>query len=203
MRQRCLLILEMKVFVPLLFIFTFSDILLAYPIPESQNKRSISIPWKKYLPTLGAVGLVGTLAAIIFLGTKADEAYKAVKTVEQSEADAKFLALPVEDQVYFMKRMQSLGKVAPGQSEEKLEAQDLIHGWPKLEMPETAGMDKSTRRELEAVHRKLEIALNEVATTQENLKKAETEVSNAQFSAGVLALTEWRQALKKAKAQFL
>src|SRR5204862_5610666 len=124
-------------------------------------------------PTLGALGIVGSLVGLIFLGTKADEAYKSAKVVTESEADARYSTLTPDSQEYLLQRLEFIGeKNLPQRQKDDIAADDLLHGWPPAEMPDTRGMDRSKRRELRSAYQNFQKAMAESAITQELKAKA-------------------------------
>lgn len=204
----CNLSLTMKFVISIVILLALSETLLARPIPDSDRRRSVSIPWRKYLPTLGAIGLIGTLAGLVFLGTKADEAFKSAKVVTESETDARYQSLSPKDRNYLLIRMGSLGEELPKSDRESREVYDKMNGWPEMEMPDVSGMDRATRKEIKSKYRKLESAMNKVALLQESvqkatdtLKRAEVNHTEAKYVAAVIAATEWKEALDKATGQ--
>src|SRR5437762_14193897 len=121
----------------ILLLLALSKAVFAQPVPNSIHPQSISIPWRKYLPTLGALGIVGSLVGLIFLGTKADEAYKSAKVVTESEADARYSTLTPDTQKYLLQRLEFIGeKNLPQRQKDDIAADDLLHGWPPAEMPD-------------------------------------------------------------------
>ena len=187
----------MKLLCIILIILTFSDTIFA-----------ISIPWRKYLPILGTVGVLGGLLGVIFLGTKADEAYKAAQVVTGSEADAKFLSLSPEEQKYVLLRMEKIGANLSQDEKAILEAFDMRHGWPRAEMPETSGMDKSVQKELKSMYHKVQKAMDKVERTKKIVDKVEAnslavnkEHKEAQYNAALILGTDWKQACERAKGQ--
>ena len=190
-------------------ILVLSDTGFARPIPNDIRRRSISIQWRKYLPTLGALGILGGLVGLIVLGTKADEAYNAAKVVTESEAEVRFSSLSPNTQEYLVRRLEFIGeKNLPQSQKESVEAQDLLHGWPPSEMPDTRGMDRSTRQKLKSAFKNYQRAMGKVEITQKLKDKAlvtadqaDTEHKEAKFHAALIAATEWKEAYEKAKGQ--
>ena len=190
-------------------ILALSDTIFARPIPNDINRRSISIPWRKYLPTLGALGILGGLVGLIILGTKADEAYKSAKIVTESEAETRYSSLTPNTQEYLLQRLEFIGeKNLPQSKKEDIEAQDLLHGWPPSKMPDMRGMDRSTRRELKSAFQNYQRAMGKVEIIQElkdkalkTVAQADIEHKEAQYHAALIAATEWKEAYEKAKAQ--
>jgi hypothetical protein len=196
----------MKLFCKIVILLSLSEAFFALPIPNADRRRSISIPWRKYLPTIGALGLLGSLAALTFLGTKADEVFKSRKMLRDGETEAKFASLPPGEQNYFVYRMSMLGQELTPSLKESTQAMDQANGWPKLEMPDLSGLDRATRKEIKSKYGKLQDAMNKVALTQESREKAVAEAQlaesiyrNAQYEAAVIARMEWKEALGKAK----
>ena len=198
---------SMKLSFLLLILLSLSDAAWSRPLP-TMGRKSISIPWKKYLPTLGAIGLLGSIVGIVFLGTKADGAFRTIKTLKTTEAETLYLSLPAKDQNYLIQRMSYIGESLKDEEKDQVEAQDLIHGWPKMEMPDTKGLNKSTRRELKSIYGRLKNALDKVATTKQTHQEAteaasaaEKENREAQYHAALIAATDWKKALEQAKGQ--
>lgn len=196
----------MKLNCVILLLLSLSEVLFALPISNAERRRSISIPWRKYLPTIGALGLIGSLAGLVFLGTKADEVFKSGKMLRDSEREAKFASLPPEEQNYLVTRMSLLGEELSPSLKESTRALDEANGWPNLEMPDLSGLDRATRKEIKSKYRKFQGAMNKIALTHESRDKAVAEAEraeniyrNAQYEAAVIARTEWKEALGKAK----
>ena len=193
------------------FILVFSalsETLYARPIPENAPQKSISISWRKYLPTLGALGLLGGLVSLVILGTTVDEAYKSAEIVTKSEAEARYNSLPPNSQAYLLQRMSALGEEMPKPLTESLEKLDARNGWPKMEMPDLSSMDKVTKNEIKSKYRTLQKAMNKVDVTREMRGKAADLADKAlrahqkaQFDAALIAGTEWREILEQAKGQ--
>ena len=157
------------------------------------------------MPTLGALGILGGLVGLIFLGTKADEAYKSAKVVTESEAEVKFSSLTPDTREYLVQRLDFIGEKNLPQH---IETHDLLYGWPPSEMPDTHGMDKSTRQELKSAFKNYQRAMGKVEITQELKDKAlvrtalaKIEHKEAQYHAALIAATEWKEAYEKAKGQ--
>lgn len=157
------------------------------------------------MPTLGALGILGGLVGLIFLGTKADEAYKSAKVVTESEAEVKFSSLTPDTREYLVQRLDFIGEKNLPQH---IETHDLLYGWPPSEMPDTHGMDKSTRQELKSAFKNYQRAMGKVEITQELKDKAlvrialaKLEHKEAQYHAALIAATEWKEAYEKAKGQ--
>ena len=146
---------------------------------------------------------------LIFLGTKADEAYKSAKIVTESEAEAIYSSLAPDTQEYLVRRLEFIGeKNLPPSQKESIDADDLLHGWPPLEMPDTRGMDRSTRREVKSAFQNYQRAIGKVEVAQELKNKAlersvqaDTRHKEAQYHAALIAATEWKEAYEKVKGQ--
>ena len=128
--------------------------------------------------------------------------------MEKSSLHAKYLSLPAKDQEYLIQRMHYFGKEMDIEEKEQLEGQDLIHGWPTMEMPDTSGMDRAARKEIKTVYKGLKHAMDEVNKSykihKQALKNAEDaakEKEKAQYLAALVAATDWKQALAKVKGQ--
>jgi hypothetical protein len=75
---------NMRYLAPILLLLALTNTLQATPLTRAeQAKKEVSsgfswdsIPWKKYLPTAGALGAVGILAGLVFLGTHAEQTYQ-------------------------------------------------------------------------------------------------------------------------------
>ena len=193
----------------ILLLLALSKAVFARPVTNSIHRQSTSIPWRKYLPTLGALGIVGSLVGLIFLGTKADEAYKSAKVVTESEANARYSTLTPDTREYLLQRLEFIGeKNLPQWQKDDIAEDDLLHGWPPAEMPDTHGMDRSTRRELTLAYQNFQKAMGKVEIAQELKDKAfNTAVQagnkhkEAQYHAALIAATEWKDAYEKAKEQ--
>jgi hypothetical protein len=76
----------MKFLVSLLYLLAITKGLQASPTPIDRERNEIStrslwdILLEKYLPTIGAVGIVGTLAGLVFFGTHVDQKYQRLQT---------------------------------------------------------------------------------------------------------------------------
>jgi|SRR5277367_444277 hypothetical protein len=189
----------------LILILALSETFLAHPVPANpETERRRTIAWKKYLPTVGVIGTIGSLFAIIFLGTRHDEAYNAIDTVDRLKDNPKVQALPEEDRDYlFNTRIQYIGKEKEMQedSREDLEDYDVFHGLPLTrEMPDTTGMRRSAIKKLLSVHKKLEKGEAKIKAAQESVLSAEAEERTARFAAGEIIATGWKEAVEKATA---
>lgn len=175
---------------------------------SERQPSSTSISWKRFLPTIGTFGLLASLIGIVVLGTRADEAYKAMKRVEKSTVDARFFSLPFSEQNYVARRMEFIGKDMSEEEREQMEGEDLLHGWPPFEMPDTSQMGKPIKKNLKTAYKNLKSAMYEVDKAEEKvqdvMRKVEAAVRDkkqAQYLAAVVAATEWKDALAKAKGQ--
>jgi hypothetical protein len=199
--------------------FTFHFILLlgiyqtvfGLPIPadsEPQQKAVSKFQWKKYLPIIGTIGLLGAVGSIYFIGSKTDQAFAAIKKIKSDPVHGKYLTLSEEERDYVEVRAKLFGQDLDEGDKTITETEDQRHGWPKLEMPETEGMEKGVVRELERVYAKLDKAIKKVEKAKENervIEKQRDEVFDrrrkTQLHAAIIAATEWKQAVNKAKEQ--
>jgi len=196
----------MKFILALLCLLATADTLWAHPIPaESKGqRRGISIPWRKIIPPVGTLAIIGGLAGLVYLGTKADEAYAALKTLDESEFEAKYQSLDSQDQVYLDTRSQYIGRRLTEEEKATLAEMDEKHGWPNMEMPDTRKMNQEDKHMLEKVHGRLRHALEKLERTNQsmakavlNAERAKAEQHEAQLQAAVIAATDWKQALHK------
>jgi hypothetical protein len=76
----------MRLFVPLFCFLAFTQTLQAAPSRVPPEEKELletppwklmlqSISWKTFLPTIGALGILGGVMGIVALGNKADDAY--------------------------------------------------------------------------------------------------------------------------------
>jgi hypothetical protein len=200
----------MKVTLLVWFLLSTADLLYALPIPNQQQNRkgAISIPWRKIIPPLGAVGLLGGLAGLVYLGTKADEAYAALKTLDESEFQAKYQSLDPREQAYLDNRKQFIGITLSPEQKESLKDMDERFGWPTMKMPDTHKISEEDKRLLQGVYGRLRHALEKVDRTHETTTKAilnaeiaKAEQREAQMQAAVIAATDWKQALNQVQGE--
>jgi hypothetical protein len=189
-----------------LLIFVLSQSVLSRPLPIQDAGWRPKISWRQWIPTLGAVGILGGIIGIVFLGTKADEAYKAAEVVKDSEITAKYSSLPTRERIIISQREGYIGKELSREEAKMVEVWDITHGWPDIEMPDSTGMNRAARKELGSVHRKLQNAVNTAILAQEERQKTSTEAEKArkqmyeaQHNAAVIIATDWKSALRKAK----
>ena len=187
----------------LILILALSETSLGRPVqPNPETESRPSFAWKKYLPTIGAIGIVGSLIALVFFGTRHDEAYNAIDTIDRLRHNPKLQALPEEDQEYlFDTRIQYIGKEngMEEESRENLEDGDTFHGLPLLrDMPDTTGMKRSTIKKLLSVHKKLEKGEKKIMEAQQLVHSAKDEERTARFAAGEIIATDWKEAVKQA-----
>lgn len=84
----------MKLPFSLLYLLAIAKGLQASPTPLDRERNEVSssslwnILWEKYLPTIGAVGILGTLAGLVFFGTHVDQNYQSLETEERNHAEA-------------------------------------------------------------------------------------------------------------------
>jgi hypothetical protein len=195
----------MKLSLHLFVILFLADTLFARPIHDPSERKSVS--WKNYIPVAAAVGILASLAGIVFLGTKADEAYNSLQIVENAKDSAKFTSLPSQDQAYVNHRMTFIDKDLSSERAEELEALDLMHGWPKFEMMDTTKMKPRQIRELRKVYQTTKNALETAKRAaeveekmKEQMKQVASQASNARFHATVTLGTNWRDMVNKIKA---
>ena len=199
----------MKFLFHIVILLGLFDSLLALPVPadKAPGRKTVSkFQWKNYLPILGTAGLLGVIGAITFIGNKADQAFSAIKKVQSHPGYARYLMLPEKDRDYVESRAEVFGQDLTERQKEITEFMDKMHGWPKLEMPDTTGLDKEAARELKAAYVKLDKAMKKVEKARENenlLEKKKDEVSDrrrkAQLQAAIIVATDWKEALNKAK----
>jgi hypothetical protein len=184
-----------------IFVLTLSKVCSGLPIPDETKSKSMFSVWKKYLPLIGTLGLLGGLAGIVFLGTKADEAYKAAHAVEDAQKSVEYMSLPLQQQSYLDMRKASIGQDLTPEERKLLAEQDKQWGWPSMEMPDTSSLDRKSRKTLQSAYRKLQTEVNKASETQKQLNHVSQELNAAQFQAAVTAATEWKQALDQVKAK--
>jgi hypothetical protein len=191
----------MRTIFPFILFLTLSKACLGIPIGDENKltRRSVSSSWKKYLPFIGTVGLLGGLAGIVILGTKADETYKAAQVIEAGKITAEYMALPANQQTYLDSRKVSIGKELSDEQRNQLMAEDRMFGWPSMEMPDTKGLDLKSRQILQSAHKKLQTAIDKASVTQRQADNINQQLKAAQFKAAVMAATEWKQALDGVK----
>jgi len=194
----------MKPLQTLVLILALSETLLARPIPSQPNTEyRPSFPWKRYLPTIGAIGVIGSLFALVLLGTKHNEAYNTIESVDRLKHDPKVAALPPEDREYLFSRIQHIGreKDLPEEQREEMEGNDYLHGFPaSIEMPGTTGMGKSAIKKISSVYRKLAKAEEKLGQAKIDVDLARKEETNRRWEAGEMIATEWRNAVDEALA---
>jgi hypothetical protein len=85
----------MKFLVSLLYFLAVAKGLQASPTPLDRGANEVSsrslwnnILWEKYLPTIGAVGILGALASLVFFGTHVDQKYQSLQTEAAKHAGA-------------------------------------------------------------------------------------------------------------------
>jgi hypothetical protein len=193
----------MRTIFPIILLLTLSKACAGIPIGDMNEleRRSTSGLWKKYLPLIGTVGLLGGLAGIVILGTKADEAYKVAKVIEAGKTTAEYMALPVDQQMYLDSRKESIGKELTDEQQNQIMAEDKMFGWPSMEMPDMRALDVKSRRTLQSAYKKLQTAIDKVSVTQRQADNINQQLKTAQFNAAVTAATEWKQALEEVKTR--
>jgi pimeloyl-CoA synthetase len=186
----------------LLVILAFADSLLAVPIPRERK----SVSWKKFVPTIAAVAIVGSVLGLVFLGTKADEAYNSIQTAELADTQSKLFTLNKEDRGYLMLRKEHVAEEVAPEDAELREGQDMVLGFHKLEMIDTEGMDRAKIREVRKAYLATKQAFDKAADAVSLKKKLENEVKEAtakadraKLEATVLWGVDWRNAVNKAK----
>jgi TPP-dependent indolepyruvate ferredoxin oxidoreductase alpha subunit len=186
----------------ILLLITILHPLNAQPIPSSSSPQSFSL--RRYLPTLGSLAILATLSGIVVLGTKADQAYESLKTLEKSDAVMKYNLLSPEERKYLCERMKAIEVPISEEERSKIEMMDKEVGWPKVEMPDLGGVSTDVRREVEGVYTRLTKALEKVGTleeinrsTRQRLERTTRELEQAQLDAAFLLATEWKQILQK------
>lgn len=184
-----------------IFVLTLSNVCSGLPVPDETESKSVFSAWKKYLPLIGTVGLLGGLAGIVFLGTKADEAYKASHAVEDAQKSVEYMSLPAQQQSYLDMRKASIGQDLTPEERNQLAEQDKQWGWPSMEMPDTSGLDGKSRKALQSAYRKLQTEVDKASQTQRQLNHVSQELKAAQFQAAMITATEWKQALEQVKAK--
>ena len=187
----------------LILILALSETSLGRPVqPNPETERRPSFTWKKYLPTIGAIGIIGSLIALVFFGTRHDEAYNAIDTIDRLKHNPKLQALPEEDREYlFNTRIQHIGKEEGMHEEtrEDLEDNDVFHGLPlSRKMPETTGMKRPAIKKLLSVHKKLEKGEKKIKEAQLSLYLAKAEEKTARLAAGEIIASDWKNAVDKA-----
>lgn len=120
----------MRLLIPILYLLAFSKTLQAAPVPAGKNaSKGIrsgfwdKISWQKYLPTIGAVGTLGVLASLVFLGTRAEQKFQETQVKAEEEEYAR-LAPP--ERIY----------LGPG---------------TRPEIPKLDNMDENDRKKVEPV----------------------------------------------------
>jgi len=187
----------------LILILALSETSLGRPVqPNPETERRPSFTWKKYLPTIGAIGIIGSLIALVFFGTRHDEAYNAIDTIDRLKHNPKLQALPEEDREYlFDTRIQYIGKESgmEEESRENLDNDDIFHGLPlSRDMPDTTGMKRSAIKKLVSIHKKLEKGEKKIMQAQQSVHSAKAEERTARFAAGEIIATDWKEAVKQA-----
>ena len=170
----------MQLILPLLILLALTDAAVARPIPRQREP----FDWRKYLPTLGTITLLGGLAGIVFLGTKADDTYRSIKVVDNAEDVAKFSVLPPAEQEYIRLRMGYFKgpKMSPEELE-KVEQQDLAHGWPQINNVDTTReMNSAQRREWKA----LKMANDRAYKLEQEKRELEMRADAARFHSNVV-----------------
>jgi hypothetical protein len=193
----------MKPLHALILILALSETSLGRPVqPNPETESRPSFAWKKYLPTIGAIGIIGSLIALVFFGTRHDEAYNAIDTIDRLKHNPKLQALQEEDREYlFDTRIQYIGKEngMEEESRENLEDGDIFHGLPlSRDMPDTTGMKRSAIKKLLGVHKKLEKGEKKIMEAQQSVHSAKDEERTARFAAGEIIATDWKEAVKQA-----
>ena len=190
----------------LVYLLVLSHTSPALPIKVAEAAGNPKSPsWEKWLPVAGTLGFLSGLIAVVVLGTKANEEYNAAMAEQYSDAVIKFGELSPEEQRYATQRMQYFLKDLSKEQKTKLEIEDKEHGWPKMELPYMEGMNRATRKELEAIHKKFVNAVYKFRVANCECEKAQQELESvlksqniAQFRAAILAVTDWKTALEKA-----
>jgi len=187
----------------LILILALSETSLGRPVqPNPETERRPSFTWKKYLPTIGAIGIIGSLIALVFFGTRHDEAYNAIDTIDRLKHNPKLQALPEEDREYlFNTRIQYIGNEngMEEDSRENLEDDDIFYGLPlSRDMPDTTGMKRAAIKKLVSIHKKLEKGEKKIMEAQQSVHSAKDEERTARFAAGEIIATDWKEAVKQA-----
>ena len=170
----------MRFILPSLVLLALTDTIIALPIPLERKSKSLA--WKIYIPLIGTVALIGGLAGIVFLGTKATEAYNSIKSVDSADDQAKYEALPAEERNYIRLRMLLAGRTLSPQEMMRLERLELLHGWAPLKVPDKTKMD-------DREWRTFKMAKDHADMLERERKVAEAQAQNAHFHAGVVMST--------------
>ena len=134
-----------------------------------------TIPWKKYFPTVAAIGSVGILAGLVFLGTRAEQRYQEVRL---QAAEAAYAELSEEDKTNF-------GSVPS-------------HETPSL--PEEVKVSKELRKEFERAREEYQKGCEERDKVEDKTKKIDNEFENRIVSASISLLRN-KEIIQAAKAQ--
>lgn len=196
----------MKPLQALVLILALSETLLARPIlPQPDIEHRPSFPWKKYLRTIGAIGIIGSLFALVFLGTKHDEAYNAIDSLDRLKNDPKVVALSEEQREYLLNgRIQHIGREMDliDMKREEIEGNDFLLGFPvSTDMPDTTGMRKSAVKKLVSVHKKAAKAEEKLKEAKKRVDEAKREEAHTRIAACEIIATDWNPAVKQAEEQ--
>lgn len=201
----------MKFVLHIVLLLSLFEGFFALPIPNAAKPRQnflSKFQWKKYLPIVGTIGILGAAGAVYFIGTKADEAIAAIQKVQTDPMHGKYLMLSEGEREYVEKRAKLFGEELDERGKAIVEFTDKVHGWPKLEMPDTTGMAERDVRQLKAAYKRLDKAMKKI----EKAKAKESEVNEqkeevferrrkAQMHAAIIAATDWKEAVTKAREQ--
>jgi len=174
----------MNLLIAILYFLSLSRAIQAAPVAPAEGWREDSqrfswetIPWRKYLPTVAAVGLVGILAGLVFLGTRAEQRYQ---EVELQAAEAEYNELSEEEKVNFrfgfLPHHQALG------------------------LPEEMEVSKESRKEFERAREEYQKAKEERNKARDKTIKVDKEFENRVVSASV-SLVRNKEIIQEAKAQ--
>jgi hypothetical protein len=196
----------MKPLFSVVFVLAILDPLSVHarPIPAADPPSRLL----RWLPTLGPLGLLGSLFAIVLLGNKADEAYSAVQTLEWNKPTdpvitAYMETLSTADNLrpwkYWKARKEFLGREK--YLDEDLTGADLEFGVPgTTEKPDVTGMDDETRKNVLKTWGDMVKSRREAEEAVKAEVKARKDVDFAQKNAAVTIVTELIPAFEKAEA---
>jgi len=174
----------MNFLIAILYFVFLSSAIQAAPVALAEGRKEDSrsfpwetIPWKKYLPTVVAIGSVAILAGLVFFGTRAEQRYQEARL---QVAEAEYAELSEEEKMNF-----GVGFLPPHQT---------------LGLPEEGEVSKELRKEFDLAREEYQKASEERDKVEDKTKKVDNEFENRIVSASI-SLLRIKETIQVAKAQ--